>query len=166
MALTMAEEDDISPWDALLKCVRVASARVSWVDRQLAEAVERNDGEISKDIPEIRYWLAESRAERGFFLAASKNAISAGIAERMTRHAELEGALVSKAVISAVNSLDLDASQRKHALESAYASLMSGADSGVLELSGTVPRLVESVVSAHPDDASVQHRASQSVSEV
>ena len=45
MALEIAREEHITPWDALLKSVRLAAGRVSWVDEQLTQAVRANDGD-------------------------------------------------------------------------------------------------------------------------
>lgn len=122
-ALDVARELNISPWEALLKNVRLAAGRVAWVDDQLTEVVRKNDGDMSK--PEIARWLKESRMERTLMAKMAKAAIDGGVAERLVRQVELEGQLVAAAVVAALDSLELTSDQRTLALEAAHAQLLS-----------------------------------------
>ena len=123
-ALDVARELDISPWEALLKNVRLAAGRVAWVDEQLTQAVRENDGDMSKPI--IAKWLKESRMERTLMAKMAKAAIDGGVAERLVRQTELEGQLVAAAVIAALDKLDfLTTEQRTLALETAHQTLLS-----------------------------------------
>ena len=123
-AVDVARELNISPWEALLKNVRLAAGRVAWVDGQLSEAVHRNDGDMNK--PEVARWLKESRLERTLMAKMAKAAIDGGVAERMVRQVELEGQLVAAAVVAALDKLDfLTTEQRTLALETAHAHLLS-----------------------------------------
>lgn len=123
-ALDVARELNISPWEALLKNVRLAAGRVAWVDEQLSEAVRANDGDMNK--PEIARWLKESRLERTLMAKMAKAAIDGGVAERLVRQTELEGQLVAAALIAALDKLDfLTTEQRTLALEAAHQKLLS-----------------------------------------
>jgi hypothetical protein len=126
-AMDVAREYDITPWEALLKNVRLAAGRVGWVDEQLSEAVRKNDGDMNK--PEIARWLKESRLERTLMAKMAKAAIDGGVAERLVRQTELEGQLVAAAVIAALDRLDfLTTEQRTAALDAAHQKLLSGDD--------------------------------------
>lgn len=123
-ALDVARELNISPWEALLKNVRLAAGRVAWTDEQLSEAVRKNDGDMNK--PEIARWLKESRLERTLMAKMAKAAIDGGVAERLVRQTELEGQLVAAAVIAALDRLDfLTTEQRTAALDAAHQRLLS-----------------------------------------
>lgn len=123
-ALDVARELNISPWEALLKNVRLAAGRVAWVDEQLSQVVRSNDGDMNK--PEVARWLKESRLERTLMAKMAKAAIDGGVAERLVRQTELEGQLVAAAVVAALDKLDfLTIEQRTLALESAHAHLLS-----------------------------------------
>jgi hypothetical protein len=122
-ALDVARELNISPWDALLKNVRLAAGRVAWVDEQLRAVVAANDGDMS--VPVVARWLKESRLERTLMAKMAKAAIDGGVAERMVRQVELEGQLVAAAVVAALDKLELTSEQRTLALEAAHAQLLS-----------------------------------------
>ena len=136
VALEIAREEHITPWDALLKSVRLAAGRVSWVDEQLTQAVRANDGDMNQ--PNVAKWLKESRLERTLLAKMGKAAIDAGVAERMVRQVELEGQLVAEALVHALDVLELTAEQRTIALEAAHARLLSASGSQTLVVQGTV----------------------------
>lgn len=123
MAMKISQEENVSPWEAMLKSVRLAAGRVSWVDAQLEQIVNANDGDL--DAPQVRRWLDESRKERALLARMSKVAVDAGLAERMVRQVELEGQLVAEAVVYALDTLDLSSEQRAQALEAAHAKLLT-----------------------------------------
>lgn len=134
-ALDVARELNISPWEALLKNVRLAAGRVAWVDEQLSEVVRSNDGDMNK--PEVARWLKESRLERTLMAKMAKAAIDGGVAERMVRQVELEGQLVATAVIAALDKLDfLTTDQRTLALEAAHQKLLSAEDDQTTTIHG------------------------------
>lgn len=136
VAVTMAREEQITPWDALLKSVRLAAGRVTWVDEQLDAAVRANDGDMAQ--PAVTRWLQESRLERTLMAKVSKAAIDGGVAERMVRQVELEGQLVAEAIVHALDVLDLTADQRAQALTAAHQRLLSAGDSQTATVHGTV----------------------------
>lgn len=157
-ALEVARELNISPWEALLKNVRLAAGRVAWVDDQLSEVVRKNDGDMNK--PEVARWLKESRMERTLMAKMAKAAIDGGVAERLVRQVELEGQLVAAAVVAALDSLELTSDQRTLALEAAHAQLLSvdaGEQGAVVQ--GTIlrderphrPSTPDNTPSANPD---------------
>lgn len=121
-AMRVAREDDISPWEALLKTTRLASNRVTWVDQQLAEAVAAEDGDQGS--ARVRGWLKESRAERTLLARTAKAAIDAGVAERLVRQVELEGRLVAEVLGRTLDALDLTAEQRQVAFATAHRELL------------------------------------------
>lgn len=122
LALDVARELNVSPWEALLKSVRLSAGRVAWVDEQLREATLRNDGEESA--AEVRMWLKESREERKHMAQVSKAAIDAGVAERLVRNVELEGQVVAEVIGRVLDTLDLPPEIRVKAFETAHTQLL------------------------------------------
>lgn len=123
MAMDVARELNISPWDALLHSVRVAAGRAAWVDRQLADAVRRNDGEPGA--AEVKGWLKESRDERLIMSRVAKAALDAGVAERLVRQTELEGEIVAEVIGRVLDKLGLPAEQRVLAFDEAHRQLLA-----------------------------------------
>lgn len=122
LALDVARELDVSPWEALLKATRLAAGRVAWVDLQLDEATRASDGEPSA--PAVRNWLKESRLERTLLARTAKAAIDAGVAERLVRQVELEGRLVAEVLGRTLDALELTAEQRQVAFATAHRELL------------------------------------------
>jgi hypothetical protein len=125
MARELADEHDVTPWDALLGVVRRRSARVAWVDEQLLHASE--DPTATRET--IQSWLAESRREDTLLGRAAKAAIDAGVAERVVRNHELEGHLMATVLDAVLTQLNLDPDQRVLALETAHRHLLTVDDS-------------------------------------
>lgn len=123
LALDIARELNVTPWEALLKSVRVAAARAAWVDAQLAEAVRRNDGEPGA--PEVKGWLKESRMERTLLARMAKSAVDAGVAERLVRQTELEGEIVAEVIGRVIDKLALSPEQRVVAFDEAHRQLLA-----------------------------------------
>jgi hypothetical protein len=122
-ALDIARELNVTPWEALLKSVRVAAARTAWVDAQLADAVRRNDGEPGA--AEVRGWLKESRLERTLLARMAKSAVDAGVAERLVRQTELEGEIVAEVIGRVIDKLALSQEQRIAAFDEAHRQLLA-----------------------------------------
>ena len=120
--MQVANEEHISPWDALLRATRLAANRVSWVDQQLAQAIAANDGDEA--VPVVRGWLKESRNERNLLARTAKAAIDAGVAERLVRQVELEGKLVAEVLGRTLDALELSAEQRQQAFSVAHRELL------------------------------------------
>jgi nucleotide-binding universal stress UspA family protein len=123
LALEVARELNVSPWDALLKATRLAAGRVAWVDLQLDEATRANDGDAGT--PAVRNWLKESRLERTLLARTAKAAIDAGVAERLVRQVELEGRLVAEVLGRTLDALELTAEQRQTAFATAHRELLA-----------------------------------------
>jgi hypothetical protein len=128
MALDVARELNVSPWEALLKGVRLAAGRVAWVDAQLDRAVrdateDENDGG-SADTVTVNRWLTESRKERALMTRTAAAAINAGVAERMVRQVELEGQVVAEVIGRVIDKLELAPAQRVAAFEEAHRQLL------------------------------------------
>lgn len=122
LALEVARELDVTPWDALLKATRLAAGRSAWVDAQLDEAVRANDGDAQA--PAVLRWLAESRKERTLLARTAKSAIDAGVAERLVRQVEFEGKLVAEVLGRTLDALELSAEQRQLAFATAHRELV------------------------------------------
>jgi hypothetical protein len=122
MAMDVARELHISPWEALLKSVRLSAGRAEWVDAQLRESVQRNDGEMTSG--EVVHWLKESRLERTMLAKVAKAAIDAGVSERLVRNVELEGQLVAEVIGRVLDKLALDPAMRVLAFEEAHRQLL------------------------------------------
>lgn len=121
--MDIARELNVTPWEALLKSVRVAAARVAWVDAQLADAVRRNDG--GEAAPEVKGWLKESRLERTLLARVAKAAVDAGVAERLVRQTELEGEIVAEVLGRVLDKLGLPPEQRVLAFDEAHRQLLA-----------------------------------------
>jgi hypothetical protein len=117
MAMEVARELEVSPWDALLLAVRRAAGRVQWVDQQLSDATHAADGDVEGSRA-VGRWLSESRKERTLLARTAKAAIDAGVAERFVRQVELEGKLVAEVLGRVIDQLELapDARVRAYAL--------------------------------------------------
>lgn len=123
MALEVAQELDVSPWEAIIMAVRRAAGRVAWVDEQLSAVTRANDGDSSAR--EVMRWLSESRKERALLARTAKAAIDAGVAERLVRQVELEGRVVAEVLGRVLDRLSLDADQRQLAFATAHEELLT-----------------------------------------
>lgn len=153
MARSIADELNVSPWDALLAEVRRSAGRCAWLDRRVAEAAEADDARRQRltleravddgSVPDeddaglppgLRTLLRESRNERRHLAVVAKAAIDAGVAERLVRQVELEGQLVATALLAGLDALELTADQRTRALEAANRRLLAiGPSEGVID---------------------------------
>lgn len=124
MALNLADEIDISPWDALLVAVKRRAARVRSCDVIAEKIMEKHRQECADDPdyaathdPEVppatvRTWLAESRNEERIMVRTAKMAVDAGVADAMIRRMEREGQLLTESLVAALDSIELDPDQR------------------------------------------------------
>ena len=122
VAMEIAREENVSPWDALLRSTRLAANRVAWVDARLAEVTARHDGEPFA--LEVRQALKESRNERALLARTAKAAVDAGVAERLVRQVELEGRLVAEVLGRTLDALELTVEQRQTAFTVAHRELL------------------------------------------
>ncbi len=123
MALEVAGELNVSPWDALLLATRRAAGRVAWVDEQLTQATRAADGDVGESRAVSR-WLNESRRERALLARTAKAAVDAGVAERLVRQVELEGRVVAEVIGRMLDRLELDADTRVRAFGIAQEELL------------------------------------------
>lgn len=127
--MDVAAELNVTPWEAILKSVRLAAGRAAWVDEQLARAVRESttgaqDGG-EPDTGSVHVWLAESRKERTLLARFAKAAVDAGVAERQVRNAELEGQIVAEVVGRVIDRLQLSPELRVAAFQEAHMALAS-----------------------------------------
>jgi len=130
-AYVMAERLNVSPWDALLLGATLAAEKVLEIesDRERLRAVLAADPTRDPAIPinldiSMRQLAEASQAERRLMVYSAKNAIDAGLADRMVRQVELEGRMVVDALDRALAALQLTPEQRIAALEAAHAHLV------------------------------------------
>lgn len=142
--MDIARELDVTPWEALIKSVKIAAARAAWVDYQLAEAVRRNDGEPGA--VEVKGWLKESRLERTLLARMAKSAVDAGVAERVVRQVELEGEIVAEVIGRVLDKLGLPPEQRVLAFDEAHRQLLA------LEAPSGTPTTIEGQWKPFGDD--------------
>lgn len=122
MAMDVARELQVSPWDALLLAVRLAAGRVAWVDQQLRDATNAADGDPNDRL--VARWLGESRKERALMARTAKAAVDAGVAERYVRQVELEGRLVAEVLGRVIDRLELSPDARMRAFSVAQEELL------------------------------------------
>lgn len=144
-AFQLGNEAELSPWDALLLAVRRRAARVRWVDSVIAELIaqeqkeaqelDQEEGREPQPPPapsaEVRAWLTESRNEERLLTRAAKMAVDAGVADAVVRRLELEGRLVTDALVAGLDSLQLSSEQRLRALSTMHRALAAGTDAEV-----------------------------------
>ena len=126
--MEIANQENVTPTDALLSLVRSAMGRASYVDEVLANHLRQHieDGGDPLDPPTtLRQWMKESRQERLLAAKTAKAAIDAGVMVAMAQRRELEGALVAEAGASALDSLELSAEDRMKALGAAQEKLLN-----------------------------------------
>jgi nucleotide-binding universal stress UspA family protein len=126
--MTMARELDVSPWEALLLAVRLAAARVAWVDDQLRSTANAEDGNPTDH--RVLRLLDESRRERRLLASTAKAAIDAGVAERVVRQIELEGKVLADALDAALVATGAGPEARLVALEAAHRHLTATMEPG------------------------------------
>lgn len=124
MAFELAGQINITPWEALLGCIKISAAQVVWIEQQIQLAIEDEDDD------RVRLWQRESRAERKLLGQTSKAAIDSGIAERLVEDAQADTQrlvrdLVS-GIVAAVKALDLSRSDYRRALLAAQKYFASG----------------------------------------
>lgn len=124
MAMAYADEMNISPWEALLKQVKLLANQVEWLRQQVAMA-EVLGGAAALLPGGTAFDLVEMLDRRGDRLAkVSKMAIDAGVAERMIRQIELEAELMVRAARHALSLSGLDDDAQALALERMGAKLL------------------------------------------
>lgn len=143
MAIRLALELDVTPWEALLTEVRRSAARCAWLDAHVADVAERfeqvRELTVATDMhddaipryglpPTVYDLLVESRKERRHLAIVSKAAIDAGVAERLLRNVEAETNLVFAALGAALGQLALSDDDRRRALGAARAKLVARAE--------------------------------------
>jgi hypothetical protein len=148
-AFDIADQEDVSPWDALSTAVKRRARRVRWVDAVIQVMLEKHAARCDPQsieyeaeyahahdaaVPpaDVRTWLAESRNEERLLIRAGKMAVDAGVADALVRRWELEGRLMTDALIVGLDAANLSPDQRLAALSAMHAHLtVSGTDEGV-----------------------------------
>lgn len=127
MAQDIANEENITPHEALLRLVRTATNRAAYVDTIITEQLRRHiaEGGDPLDPPkELKGWLGQSRLERKLAATTAKQAVDAGVMAALERRLDLEGELVATVLGGVLDSLDLPHDQRMAALGTAQQLLL------------------------------------------
>lgn len=130
MAQEIAEEQEISPHEALIGLVRTATARAAWVDGVIIEQMRQHvqDGGNPLEPPAaILPWLKQSRQERTLAARTAKAAVDAGVMAALERRLDIEGEHVAAAITAGLDALELDHEQRVAALGAAQQHLLGTA---------------------------------------
>lgn len=126
VAHAFAGELDCSPWEALLKAVRIAAKRVAYTDWVLSQA--SNDLELegrltrSEDgvlvhpdtqepmgvgaLRDLSWWVAQNTLWVDRLARYGKMAIDAGVAERLVQQVELEGQALGRVLTAALSEIE------------------------------------------------------------
>jgi hypothetical protein len=130
-AFKIADEIDISPWDALLSVVRRQAARVRWVDTIIAAQIEAERQEAEDEghpVPpapsgDVLAWMDTGRREAILLTRASKMALDAGVQNVLLQRVHLEGRVAVDALIAGLDVLELSQEDRIRAITAMHMTL-------------------------------------------
>lgn len=106
MAHEIARELDITPWEALLLCVRRAAGWSAFYTSKLAAVT---DDEELKPGGEAWAWVQGSREATAALSRFSKLAVDAGVAAMLVRQAQDQGTAIASVFNSALEAVDMPA---------------------------------------------------------
>lgn len=132
MAHAFARELDCSPWEALLRAVRIAAGKVAYCEWVLSQAT--NDLELEGrfgrseegglllhpdtgdplgggQLRDLSWWVQKSELWTDRLARYGKMAIDAGVAERLVQQVEVEGQAVGRVLSSALGELEGEVSE-------------------------------------------------------
>lgn len=137
VAHAFARELECTPWEALLKAVRIAAGRVAFCEGKLAGAYSDRQleppldgdtgraGRVGEDGDNLHYWVKQAELWHDKLARVAKLAIDAGVAERLVRQVELEGELMLRAANLSLDELDLDDETRQRLLSALARNLVA-----------------------------------------
>lgn len=126
VAMAFAGELDCSPWEALLKAVRIAAKRVAYTDWVLSTAthdlelegrlIRGEDGVLQHPdtqeplgvgaFRDLSWWVAQNTLWVDRLARYGKMAIDAGVAERLVQQVELEGQALGRVLTAALSEIE------------------------------------------------------------
>jgi acylphosphatase len=126
VAMSFAGELDCSPWEALLKAVRIAAQRVAYTDWVLSQAsndleiegrvVRNDDGVVVHpdsgeplgvgQLKDLSFWVQQNTLWVDRLARYGKMAIDAGVAERLVQTVELEGQTMGRVLTAALSEIE------------------------------------------------------------
>lgn len=126
VAHSFARELDVSPWEALLRAVRIAAGKVAyceWVLSQASSDLElegrfgrTEDGLLlhpdtgeplgAGQVRDLSWWVGKSELWTDRMARYSKMAIDAGVAERLVQQVELDGQAMGRVLTAALGELE------------------------------------------------------------
>lgn len=124
MAMSYAEELDVTPWEALLSQVRLLANQVEWLRLRVLEAESKGGAEAIRPGGSDFDWvlMLDTRGDR--LAKVSKMAIDSGVAERLVRQIELEAAAMFRAAIAGLEAAGIEGEQRELFLEKMAGKLL------------------------------------------
>jgi hypothetical protein len=112
LAMEIAGQLDISPWDALLTAVRISAFKVATYEQKIAELTGQHGLDALKPGEMAHDWVQLSFQERRHFARVAKAAVDAGVAERLVRQVELESKIIVRVLGKTLDSLMLSLTTR------------------------------------------------------
>ena len=122
MAHKFAQELDISPWEALLKVVRITAGKVAYCEEVLSRAT--SDEELEGRIPveglptgvdedgnvytgkNLGWWVWRSEQERKLLARVSKMAVDAGVAQLLISQEVQQGQEMAAVLVRTLTALE------------------------------------------------------------
>jgi hypothetical protein len=105
VAHAYAKELECTPWEALLKVVKIAAGKVAYCKYKLGDADNDEDLEPGG---RLYYWVTLEERWVVNLAKMAQVAINAGVAERLVRQVELEGQLMVRAAQLTFTEMGLD----------------------------------------------------------
>lgn len=126
VAHAFAGELDCSPWEALLKAVRIAAKRVAYTDWVMSQATNdlELEGRLARgedgvlvhpdtqepmgvgNLRDLSWWVAQNTLWVDRLARYGKMAIDAGVSERLVQQVELEGQALGRVLTAALTELE------------------------------------------------------------
>lgn len=105
MAHAYAKELECTPWEALLKVVKIAAGKVAYCQYKIGDADNDEDLEPGG---RLFYWVTLEERWVINLAKMAQVAINAGVAERLVRQVELEGQLMVRAAQLTFEEMGMD----------------------------------------------------------
>lgn len=127
LAMDLANTENITPTEALLRLVRSAYAHSVYSDAVVTRQLQKHQeagGDVLDPPAGLRPWLKEARQANQAAARTAKSAVDAGVMMALAQRLDVEGALVADALTAALDALELEPEQRMRALGAAQERLM------------------------------------------
>src|SRR6185369_14724634 len=122
MAHKYAQELDVTPWEALLKVVRITAGKLAYIEEVIGRATSDEEIEgrlVVEDMPttvgpngevttgrNLTWWVAQSFDERKLLARVSKMAIDAGVAQLLITQEVQQGQQMAAVLVRTLAALE------------------------------------------------------------